>query len=49
VQLGGTVGDPQGLRGDHHLDERHLVGDPQRAVQVQGALHDIMQHLRHRN
>ena len=29
-------------------DERHLVGDAERAVQVHRPLHDVVQHLRHR-
>ena len=38
MQLGGSVGDAQRLRGHHHLDERHFVGDAKRTVQVQPGL-----------
>ena len=46
VHLGRPV-DQSHDRGRHpHRAQRHLVGDPQRPVHLDGPLHDVVQHLR---
>ena len=49
MHLGRSVGDAEGFGADQHGDERHLVGHPEGAVQVQGPLHDVVEDLGHRH
>ena len=48
MHLGGAVGEAHVERLEHHRGERHLVGDAERAVELQRPRRDVVEHLRHR-